>query len=51
MVQKIEKLSAEERLISSKQNRKMDEVRGKILVASCAFIMMAAAISITIFSG
>ncbi|MCY8013063.1 phosphate ABC transporter permease subunit PstC, partial [Bacillus haynesii] len=51
MVQKIEKLSAKERLISSKHNRKMDEIRGRILVASCAFIMMAAAISITIFLG
>ncbi|MFT0800158.1 phosphate ABC transporter permease subunit PstC [Bacillus swezeyi] len=51
MAQKIEKLSAKERLISSKQNRKMDEVRGRMLVASCAFIMMAAAISITIFLG
>ncbi|QHZ47675.1 phosphate ABC transporter permease subunit PstC [Bacillus sp. NSP9.1] len=51
MTQQIEKMSAKERLISSKQNRKMDEVRGKILVSSCALIMMAAAISITIFLG
>ena len=32
MVQKIEKLSAKERLISSKHNRKMDEIRESRLV-------------------
>ncbi|ALC81635.1 MULTISPECIES: phosphate ABC transporter permease subunit PstC [Bacillus] len=51
MAKKLEELSARERLIHSKQNRKMDEVRGRILVTACALIMISATIAITIFLG
>lgn len=42
---------AKERLLKSEKNWMNGEVRGKIIVFSCAFIMIAATISITIFIG
>jgi phosphate transport system permease protein len=42
---------AKERLLKSEKNWMNGEVRGKILVFLCAFIMIAATISITIFLG
>ncbi|SDN08196.1 phosphate ABC transporter permease subunit PstC [Sediminibacillus halophilus] len=42
-------LSAGERLIKSKQNRSLGELRGKILVTLCALIMITATVAVTIF--
>ncbi|SNZ10864.1 phosphate ABC transporter membrane protein 1, PhoT family [Terribacillus aidingensis] len=41
--------SAHDRLILTKNNRRWDEVRGRALVTTCAVIMIAATIAITIF--
>ncbi|MFY4776364.1 phosphate ABC transporter permease subunit PstC [Metabacillus sp. RGM 3146] len=43
--------SAKERLIYSRENRRSDEVRGRILVTAAALIMIAATVAITIFLG
>ncbi|ARD56802.1 phosphate ABC transporter permease subunit PstC [Bacillus safensis] len=50
-MKQIEHTEASDRLISSKKNRQMDEVRGSILVKFCAFLMIAVSIAITIFLG
>lgn len=50
-MKQIEHTEASDRLISSKKNRQMDEVRGSILVRFCAFLMIAISIAITIFLG
>ncbi|KEP27091.1 MULTISPECIES: phosphate ABC transporter permease subunit PstC [Bacillus] len=50
-MKQIEQTEASDRLISSKKNRQMDEVRGSILVRFCAFLMIAVSIAITIFLG
>ncbi|MGM0969884.1 MAG: phosphate ABC transporter permease subunit PstC [Bacillota bacterium] len=50
-MKQIEHTEASDRLISSKKNRQMDEVRGSILVRFCAFLMIAVSIAITIFLG
>jgi len=50
-MKQIEHTEASDRLISSKKNRQMDEVRGGILVRFCAFLMIAVSIAITIFLG
>nr|WP_053219229.1 phosphate ABC transporter permease subunit PstC [Virgibacillus senegalensis] len=42
-------LSAGERLIKSKRNRSLGDLRGKILVTLCALIMIIATISVTVF--
>ncbi|BAI86019.2 phosphate ABC transporter, permease [Bacillus subtilis subsp. natto BEST195] len=44
-------MSVSERLISSRQNRQLDEVRGRMIVTACALIMIAASVAITIFLG
>ncbi|MCY8987585.1 phosphate ABC transporter permease subunit PstC [Bacillus atrophaeus] len=51
MINNREKWSVSERLISSRQNRQLDEVRGRMIVTACALIMIAASIAITIFLG
>ncbi len=51
MINHREKESVSERLISSKQNRQMDEVRGRVIVSVCAAIIIAASAAITIFLG
>ncbi|MCM3002492.1 phosphate ABC transporter permease subunit PstC [Priestia koreensis] len=43
------KLTASERLINSSKNRRLDEVRGKVIVMICAAIMIIATLAITIF--
>ncbi|AYC29580.1 phosphate ABC transporter permease subunit PstC [Paenisporosarcina cavernae] len=48
---KNKELSAQDRLILSKKNRRLDEVRGKIYVTAAALIMISATIAITIFLG
>ncbi|MDO8225728.1 phosphate ABC transporter permease subunit PstC [Bacillus licheniformis] len=51
MINNRENMSVSERLISSRQNRQLDEVRGRMLVTACALIMIAASVAITIFLG
>ncbi|MFZ7747645.1 phosphate ABC transporter permease subunit PstC [Bacillus velezensis] len=51
MINHREKESVSERLISSKQNRQLDEVRGRVIVSVCAAIIIAASAAITIFLG
>ncbi|QIW80664.1 phosphate ABC transporter permease subunit PstC [Bacillus tequilensis] len=51
MINNRENMSVSERLISSRQNRQLDEVRGRMIVTACAFIMIAASVAITIFLG
>ncbi|MED4813528.1 phosphate ABC transporter permease subunit PstC [Bacillus atrophaeus] len=51
MINNREKWSVSERLISSRQNRQLDEVRGRMIVTACALIMIAVSIAITIFLG
>ncbi|MEG7333381.1 phosphate ABC transporter permease subunit PstC [Bacillus sp. 0102A] len=49
MINNRENMSVSERLISSRQNRQLDEVRGRMIVTACALIMIAASVAITIF--
>jgi phosphate transport system permease protein len=51
MINNRENMSVSERLISSRQNRQLDEVRGRMIVTACALIMIAASVAITIFLG
>ncbi|MEC1623349.1 phosphate ABC transporter permease subunit PstC [Bacillus mojavensis] len=51
MLNNRENMSVSERLISSRQNRQLDEVRGRMIVTACALIMIAASVAITIFLG
>ncbi|MCY9190826.1 phosphate ABC transporter permease subunit PstC [Bacillus mojavensis] len=51
MINTRENMSVSERLISSRQNRQLDEVRGRMIVTACALIMIAASVAITIFLG
>ncbi|AGA24161.1 phosphate ABC transporter permease subunit PstC [Bacillus subtilis subsp. subtilis] len=51
MINNRENMSVSERLISSRQNRQLDEVRGRLIVTACALIMIAASVAITIFLG
>lgn len=51
MINNRENMSVSERLISSRQNRQLDEVRGRMKVTACALIMIAASVAITIFLG
>ncbi|OIR60339.1 phosphate ABC transporter permease subunit PstC [Bacillus sp. FMQ74] len=51
MINNRENMSVSERLISSRQNRQLDEVRGRMMVTACALIMIAASVAITIFLG
>ncbi|MFP6000544.1 phosphate ABC transporter permease subunit PstC [Bacillus subtilis] len=51
MINNRENMSVSERLISSGQNRQLDEVRGRMIVTACALIMIAASVAITIFLG
>ncbi|AYK57650.1 phosphate ABC transporter permease subunit PstC [Bacillus subtilis subsp. subtilis] len=51
MINNRENMSVSERLISSRQNRLLDEVRGRMIVTACALIMIAASVAITIFLG
>ncbi|WP_440620518.1 phosphate ABC transporter permease subunit PstC [Bacillus subtilis] len=51
MINNRENMSVSERLISSRQNRQLDEVRGRMIVSACALIMIAASVAITIFLG
>ncbi|MGF9982007.1 phosphate ABC transporter permease subunit PstC [Bacillus subtilis] len=51
MINNRENMSVGERLISSRQNRQLDEVRGRMIVTACALIMIAASVAITIFLG
>lgn len=51
MINNRENMSVSERLISSRQNRQLDEVRGRMIVTACALIMIAASFAITIFLG
>ncbi|MBO3634790.1 phosphate ABC transporter permease subunit PstC [Bacillus subtilis] len=51
MINNRESMSVSERLISSRQNRQLDEVRGRMIVTACALIMIAASVAITIFLG
>ncbi|MEC1680033.1 phosphate ABC transporter permease subunit PstC [Bacillus mojavensis] len=51
MINNRENMSVSERLISSRQNRQLDEIRGRMIVTACALIMIAASVAITIFLG
>ncbi|MBL3646496.1 phosphate ABC transporter permease subunit PstC [Bacillus vallismortis] len=51
MINNRENMSVSERLISSRQNRQLDEVRGRMIVTACALIMISASVAITIFLG
>ncbi|MEC1548366.1 phosphate ABC transporter permease subunit PstC [Bacillus rugosus] len=51
MINNRENMSVSERLISSRQNRQLDEVRGRMIVTACALIMIATSVAITIFLG
>ncbi|MCY9375525.1 phosphate ABC transporter permease subunit PstC [Bacillus sp. T17B1] len=51
MINNRENMSVSERLISSRQNQQLDEVRGRMIVTACALIMIAASVAITIFLG
>ncbi|WP_077621495.1 phosphate ABC transporter permease subunit PstC [Sediminibacillus massiliensis] len=42
-------LSAEDRLIKSAKNRSYGEMRGRVIVTACAFIMIIATVAVTVF--